>query len=136
MPLYLDTTALLRRYLHGADRDLVLTAMAEHAEWCTSSLTLSECQLALRQLAVSGAQHDRLAGALQRDWDHCWVIPLDARCLARAALLGAQFGLRTVDALHVAAADRLPRPAAFLTFDRRQIPAAAGLGFTVVSPLA
>lgn len=136
MPVYLDTTALVRRYLHGVDRDLVLTTMAEHTDWCTSCLTLSECQLALRQLTASGAQYDRLAAGLQRDWDACWVIPLDARCLARAAQLGAQFGLRTVDALHIAAADRLPRPAAFLTFDRRQIPAAAGLGFSVISPLA
>ena len=35
---------------------------------------------------------------------------------------------------YLAAADRLPRPVHFLTFDRGQIPAAADLGFTVVSP--
>ncbi|MGE0730521.1 MAG: type II toxin-antitoxin system VapC family toxin [Acidimicrobiia bacterium] len=135
MPIYLDATALLRRYVHNPDRQLVLEAMAGEAEWCTSSLTRSECQLALRQLTASPGQYERLAGALQRDWDACWVVPLDGRCLARAAQLGAQFGLRTVDALHLAAADRLPRPASYLTFDRRQIPAAAGLGFRVVSPL-
>lgn len=136
MSLYLDTTALVRRYVHGADRDLVVASMAAADHWCSSALTHSECQLALRQMSTSAPQYERFAAALQRDWDACWVIPLDARCLARAAQLGAQFGLRTIDALHLAAADRLPRPAAFLTFDRRQIPAAAGLGFDVISPLA
>lgn len=135
MPLYLDTTALLRRYVNSPDRALVTQAMAGADQWCTSSLTHSECQLAFRQLAVSPTSYERLTGALQRDWEACWVVPLDSRCLARAAQLGAQFGLRTVDALHLAAADRVPRPASYLTFDRRQIPAAAGLGFEVVTPL-
>ena len=31
--------------------------------------------------------------------------------------------------------DRLPRPARYATFDRRQIPAAAALGFDVVAPV-
>jgi predicted nucleic acid-binding protein len=62
-------------------------------------------------------------------------VPVDDRCLAHAVELGATFGLRTVDAVHLAAADRLPRPATYLTFDRRQIPAAAGLGFEVRSPV-
>jgi predicted nucleic acid-binding protein len=62
------------------------------------------------------------------------VVPVDDRCLARAVELGATFGVRTVDALHLAAADRLPRPATFVSFDRRQLPAAAALGFEVVTP--
>jgi hypothetical protein len=48
--------------------------------------------------------------------------------------VGATFRIRSVDAIHLAAADRLPRPVRYLTFDRRQIPAAAGLGFEVVAP--
>ncbi|MFN0028108.1 MAG: type II toxin-antitoxin system VapC family toxin [Acidimicrobiales bacterium] len=136
MALYLDPSALVRRYVHALGHDLVLATMAGATEWCTSSLTLSECQLALRQMTMSSAQFDRLNASLQRDWAACWVIPIDDRCLARAAQLGAQFGLRTVDALHIAAADRLPRPAALLTFDRHQIPAATALNFEVISPLA
>lgn len=134
--LYVDTSALVRRYVHGTDRELVLGAMAEASDWCASALVHSECQLAMRLMSAHPRQHEQLAAALRRDWDAFWVVPLDGRCLARAAQLGAQFGLRTVDALHLAAADRIPRPAAYLTFDRRHIPAATGLGFTVMSPLA
>jgi hypothetical protein len=38
-----------------------------------------------------------------------------------------------VDALHLAAADRLPRPLTYLTFDPGQIPVALALGFEVAS---
>jgi hypothetical protein len=55
--------------------------------------------------------------------------------LARAVELGSQFGMRVVDAIHLAAADRLPRPAQYLTFDRHQIPGAAALDLEVVSPI-
>ena len=41
--------------------------------------------------------------------------------------------LRLADALHLAAADRLPRPVTFVTFDPMQIPVALSLGFDVVS---
>lgn len=60
------------------------------------------------------------------------VVPVDPECLARAAELGCALGLRTLDAIHLAAADRLPRPRAFLTFDRRQSDAAVTLGHTVI----
>ena len=60
-------------------------------------------------------------------------MPLDQPCLDRAAELARSQPLRTVDALHLAAADRLPRPLTFVTFDHRQIPVALALGFDVVS---
>jgi hypothetical protein len=135
LPVAIDTTALVRRYLHGPDRELVVDTMAAASAWCASGLVRAEVLLALQQAAVSPASADRLWAAARADWEWFWVAPIDSRALARAVEVGARFGLRTVDALHLAALDRLPRPAAFLTFDRRQIPAAAALGFQVVSPL-
>jgi hypothetical protein len=61
-------------------------------------------------------------------------VPVDDRCLARAVEVGTAFRVRAIDAVHLAAADRLPRPVRYLTFERRQIPAAVGLGFEVVAP--
>lgn len=134
MTLFLDTSALLRRYVYGAGRQLVADAMADDPVWAASALCRSETLLALHRLAGSQGQHERLWSRLRDDWDAFLVVPVDERCLARAVELGASFGLRTVDALHLAAADRLPRPARYATFDRRQIPAAAALGFDVLSP--
>ena len=55
------------------------------------------------------------------------------RQIDRAAELGRTQPLRTVDAIHLAAADRLPSPTTFATFDPAQIPVAVGLGFDVLS---
>ena len=136
MTLFVDTSALVRRYVQGPDRDLVLEAMAGDPAWCASALCRSETLLVLHRLAVTPSQHARMWSRLRDDWDAFVVVPVDDRCLAHAVELGATYGLRTVDAIHLAAADRLPRPATYLTYDGHQIPAAAGLGFEVRSPLA
>jgi predicted nucleic acid-binding protein len=135
-PVFVDTTALVRRYVRGAGRDLVLATMTADAPWCASALARTEVLLALRQVAAHPRQEAELGRTARDDWDSFWVVPVDGRCLAAAVEIGARFGLRTVDAVHLAAADRLPRPLRYLTFDRHQIPAAAGLGFEVISPLA
>jgi predicted nucleic acid-binding protein len=133
--LYVDTSALVRRYLHDRNRPLVLDAMAEADAWAASSLVRTETQVTLHRAAVSPRQQQALWRELRDEWDAFWVVPIDDRCMARAVELGATYGVRIVDAIHLAAADRLPRPVRFLTFDRRQIPAADALGFEVLSPL-
>jgi predicted nucleic acid-binding protein len=109
--------------------------MADDDAWCTSALTRTEAQVALHRAAVSGRQQATLWSALRDEWDAFWVVPLDDRGMARAVELGATYGVRIVDAIHLAAADRLPGPIRYLTFDRQQIPAADALGFEVVSPI-
>ena len=136
MSLFVDTSALVRRYLHDRHRPLVLGAMGGTDPWCASALARTEAQLALHRASVSARQQRALWSALRDEWEAFWVVPLDDRCTARAVELGATYGLRTVDAIHLAAADRLPRPVRYLTFERQQIPAADALGFEVVSPLA
>ncbi len=132
--LYVDTSALVRRYLHDRHRSLVLDAMAADDAWAASSLVRTEAQLALHRASVTAGQQRALWRELRDEWEAFWVIPLDDRCRARAVEVGATYGVRIVDAVHLAAADRLPGPVRYLTFDRRQIPAAAALGFEVLSP--
>jgi len=136
MALFVDTSALVQRYVRSGGHRLVAEAMAADDTWCASALGRSETMLALHRLAGTPHQQARLWSRLRDDWDAFVVVPVDERCLAHAVTLGATYGLRTVDALHLAAADRLPRPLRYLTFDRRQIPAAAAVGFELISPLA
>lgn len=135
MTIAIDTSALVKRYIAEEGRDLVLQAMAYDDTWCASALARTEVLVALHQVANSRVQQQQLWAALRDDWDSFVVVPVDERCLARAAEIGAAFAVRTVDAIHLAAADRLPKPLSYLTFDRSQIPAAAALGFEVISPL-
>ena len=136
MTLYVDTSALVRRYLHDRHRALVVDAMADDGDWCASALVRTEAQLTLHRAAVSSRQQADLWRALRDEWEAFWVVPMDDRCMARAVEVGATYGVRMVDAVHLAAADRLPGPVRYLTFDRQQIPAAAALGFEVISPIA
>lgn len=135
MTLYVDTSALVRRYLHDRQRAVVLDAMAGDRAWCVSALVRSETQLALHRASVSARQQAALWRELRDEWEAFWVVPLDDRCMARAVEIGATYGVRIVDSIHLAAADRLPGPIRYLTFDRQQIPAADALGFEVISPV-
>ena len=134
--MFVDTSALVRRYLHDRHRQMVLDTMAGDDAWCASGLARGEAQLVLHRAATTGRQQAALWRALRDEWEAFWVVPLDDRGLARAVEVGATYGVPMLDAVHLAAADRLPRPVRYLTFERRQIPAAAALGFDVVSPQA
>jgi predicted nucleic acid-binding protein len=133
MTLFLDSTALLARYLEGPSRDAALAAMAEDPDWCASSLALSEALMVVDRLGDDPARTDELRRAMRDDWERIHVVPVDQRCLDRAAELGRTQPVRTVDAIHLAAADRLPRPTTYLTFDPGQIPVAMALGYDVAS---
>ena len=132
MTLALDTTALLSRFLDGPTHHATLAAMAADADWCASALALSEALMLVDRLGDDPERTDQLRRALRDDWERIHVVPVDAMCLDRAAELGRTQPIRTVDAIHLAAADRLPRPLTFATFDPAQIPVALSLGFEVL----
>ncbi len=135
MTLYVDTSALIRRYVHDRHRAIVLDAMTNDDAWCASALVRSETQLALHRVSVTSRQQENLWRSLRDEWEAFWVVPLDDRCMARSVEIGATYGVRIVDAIHLAAASRLPAPIRYLTFDRQQIPAADALGFEVISAI-
>ena len=133
MTLALDASGLLGRYLAGASGEAARAAMAADPVWCASALALTETLMVVDHLDVDPIEREELRRAVRDDWERISVVPLDGRCLDRAVELGRTQPLRTVDALHLAAADRLPRPLTYLTFDARQIPVALSLGYEVVS---
>ncbi len=136
MTLAIDPSALIARYVPGPDRALVNATLAADPIWCASDLARTEVMLALHRVAGAEVLANDLRAAARADFDAFVLIPVDERCIARATELGTAYGLRTVDAIHLAAADRLPTPVRYLTLDRHQIPAAAALGFELVAPLA
>ena len=131
----LDTSALLGRYLSGPHRQVVLDAMAADPVWCASALARAEALGMVDRVCDIPQDGDRVRRAIHDDWERIHVVPLDQRCLDRATELTREQPLRTVDALHLAAADRLPGPVTYVTFDPRQIPVALALGFDVASTL-
>ena len=133
MTLALDTSALLAIAVDGPQRQVVLDALADDPVWCASVLALTEALPAIDRLTDERILRADLEDAIRLTWDHLHVVPVDQRCLDRAAALMREQPLRLSDALHLAAADRLPAPVRFVTFDPGQIPVALSLGYEVVS---
>lgn len=129
--LVLDASALVKRYVDEAGTSDVVRLMADDSGWAASALCRAEAHVTLCHLGFEEAIERQLAHSLEADWEHFLVVPVDDLCLARAAEIGCDRRLRTLDAVHLAAADRLPHPFTFVTFDVRQAEAARVLGFDV-----
>jgi predicted nucleic acid-binding protein len=129
--LFLDTSALVKRYVEEEGTEFVLRRMDEDPEWVVSSVARTEVEIALCRLGFDPAGTADLRQRLREDWERCYVVPVDPACLLGAAGIGCQYQIRTLDALHLAAADRLPRPLVMLTFDRRQADAARSMAIVV-----
>jgi predicted nucleic acid-binding protein len=133
MTVVLDTSALLALAVEGPQRPVVLAALDDDPVWCASAMALTEALPAIDRLTEEPILRADLEDAVRLAWDHLHVVPVDQRCLDRAAALSRLQPVRLTDAIHFAAAERLPRPIRFVTFDPAQIGVALGLGFDVVS---
>ena len=133
MTTFLDTSALLALAVDGPQRAVVLDALSPADTWAASAIALTEALPAIDRLTDQPILRLDLEDAVRLTWDHLHVVPVDQRCLDRAAALARSQPVRLTDAIHFAAAERLPAPLGFVTFDPAQIGVALGLGFDVVS---
>jgi uncharacterized protein len=131
--VYLDTSALVSLHLDGPARAVVLDALDRDDDWCSSGLTLMESLALVDRVTEEPVLRSDLEDLIRLSWDRVAVVPVDQRCLDRAGTLMREQPLRLADAIHLAAADRLPRPIKFVTFDPAQIPVAISMGFDVAS---
>lgn len=133
MTVMLDTSALVALHVPGVARTVVHQALRDDKTWCASALALSEAIALIDHLTNEEVLRGDLEDALRRTWDYVAFVPVDQRCLDDAALLTREQPLQISDAIHLAAATRLPQPIRFVTFDAGQIPVALSLGFEVIS---
>jgi len=128
---FFDTSAVVALHVVSAPYSVARDALQKTT--CVSALALTEALAVIAKLTDEAVLQRDIEDAIRLQWDRYSVVPIDQRCLDRAAELLRQQPLRLADALHLAAADRLPRPIRFVTFDAGQIPVALSLGFDVVS---
>lgn len=133
MTIALDTSALLALAVDGPARRVVLDALDTDPVWSASSLALTEALPAIDRLTDEAILRADLEDAVRLAWDHLHVVPVDQRCLDRAAALAREQPVRLTSAIHLAAAARMPGPVRFVTLDPAQIGVALGLGLDVVS---
>lgn len=131
MSVYFDTSAVVALHVEHPARAHAMGALLPGTHVCAIALT--EALGLIDKLTDEPGLQSDLEDALRLQWDRYAVVPVDQRCLDRAAQLLREQPLRLADAIHLAAADRLPRPVTFVTFDPAQIPVALSMGFDVVS---
>lgn len=133
MTVMLDTSAILAISVPGPQRATALEALEQDPIWAASAMALTEALPAIDRLTDNPVLRADLEDAVRRTWDHLHIVPVDQRCLDRAAGLARSQPIRLSDAIQFAAAERLPGPIRFVTFDPTQIGVALGLGFDVIS---
>ncbi len=128
MNLYLDAGALVKRYVEEDGSELVRKAMHDADGWFICRIGFVET---IRAVGLSaGAAATR---AVRQEWPAFGVVEVDERLTEHAASLALGRGLRSLDALHLAAAMVLPGPdLTVATWDQRLHAAAVGEGLDVL----
>lgn len=131
MRLYLDSSALVKLVQQEAESAALREFLRRHRTDGRATSTLSGVEVVR---AVSGGGPDSIAHARRQlaRLDH---IDLDRELVDDAATLSPGTALRSLDAIHLAAARSIGADLrAVITYDRRMADAAVGLGLAVEAP--
>ena len=132
MTLYLDSSALVKLYIDEEGSEVVADLVHSGERGVTARHTYIEVRRVLARKA-RGQVKAQASREFARDWDALEVIELDETVCNLAAEVAEQLGVRTLDALHLGAAQRAGGVAmSFVTFDAVQATAAQSLGFDVL----
>lgn len=134
MTVYVETSALMKRYVEEPESEACDALLAANPTWVSARHTEVEIRRNLARLLPSGV----LADAQQRfrdDWARTHVVELDKEVCQTAGDLAEATGARSLDAVHLGAAQQagggsLP----IVTYDLRLAQAARSLGWTVLNP--
>lgn len=131
MTTYVDASALMKRYVDEPDSVVAERWLDADAVLVTSWVTLVEVRRNLARL-LQGAALASARAQLDRDLDAFALVAVDEVVCRSAADIGEVLSVRSLDAVHLASAQRLQVAGlVFLTFDLRQAQAARSLGFAV-----
>lgn len=137
--LYLDTSALVKRYVAETGSDEVIAAMARADAVVTSLVTRTEVAAAIAKAVRRRVLDDDGGRRAHRrfldQWPDFWRMPVTDALVARADALAWDHGLRAYDAIQLATALTCKETVAVLgadtlfgTFDHRLRDAAIGVG--------
>jgi predicted nucleic acid-binding protein len=142
-PVYLDTSALIKRYVEEAGSDEVARLLEEARTFGTLSLTRVEAYSALskavRTRALSAPEAQEARAAFEADWPYLAHLRLLPAIEELASTLAWEDGLRGYEAVHLAAAlyweALLGTPILFATYDHNLHAVAFRRGLSVFPEL-
>jgi predicted nucleic acid-binding protein len=131
---YADASALVKLVRDEPESRALRTFIAD-ADLVSSELVLAELPRAIRRAAVHDPNLplEELIGRARDLVEAVALLPIDTALLMAAGAL-AEPALRTLDAIHVAAAVDLSPLDAFLSYDERQSAAARLAGLRTLAP--
>lgn len=131
MTLYLDSSALFKRYVREAETADLQRLLDGDDRWVAANHAFAEVAINLTR-RLTEADRAVALSQFEDDWSRILVVALDDRLCRRAATIGSDRGVRTLDAMHLAAAERAGGPElTVVTFDARLAAAARSMGFPV-----
>jgi predicted nucleic acid-binding protein len=129
---YVDSSALFKRYVQETDSDLAEQFLTSDPVLVTSWVTAVEVRRNLARI-LDRADFIPAVAQFNLDLDSFAMIACDEIVARAAGDIGEVLGVRSLDAIHLASAQRLQiRNLTFVTFDLRQAQAARSLGFAVL----
>lgn len=139
MILYIDASALVKRYVmeHGSNEVIELTAKADIV--ATSVVSRAEVAAALARAARLGVlDHDaarRAQRTFSREWPDLGRLPVTELLVSRAETLAWGYGLRGYDAVQLASAltwqESIGPSVVLATFDQQLWEAGPGAGLQI-----
>jgi predicted nucleic acid-binding protein len=134
MKVYLDTSALLRRYLNEKESEEVVRVMRESHAKVASGLVFVELASVFRR-AVRGRQitpreHKVVTEAARQDLKYFRIFTGDEELFRQAAVVADLTGLKSLDSIHLACA-RMAGVDMIMTYDREMAAAAKAVGVPV-----
>lgn len=140
MNLYLDSSALVKRYIRESGSDEVRRWISDADYLATSIITIAEMNAAfaqgVRMKGFSQSTAEKAVELVQMHWPGYLKIPASEKCILRAADLAWKLGLRGYDAVHVASAElwqeALNSPITFVAYDKQLVRAVQSLGISVL----
>jgi len=134
MRIYLDSSALVKRYIYEAGSTDVAERCAQASEVILSILALPEVISALNRLRrenrLSDRQYEQLREALVLDMEDAFVINMTVPVIQKSVICLEHHPLRTIDSMQIASALAASADL-FVSADIRQCEAAEKMGLPV-----
>lgn len=139
MIVYLDASALVKRYIAETGTKDVQALLSQASAVVTNIITRAEVSAAIMRAARVGLiepdQARQSIHQMRLEWENFQRLPVNEATVAQADLLVGEYNLRGYDAVHLAAAtlwrQALGEPLTMATYDRHLWDAARLAGLQV-----
>ena len=135
MHIFLDTSALAKRYIYEKGTEKVNEIFVQATTVSVSILCLPEIFSALarrrREKKINLKEYSQIKQFIVKDFQDFSVCELTPRIISEAIILLEKHSLRTMDALHLACSLEI-KPDIFISSDEKQIFAAKKINLKVL----